>query len=373
MQKIFLKLCLFLGVIGLVSCSSNTYLEDEYTQGDVFIDEDVELSSESPSDLAKVFNLRVPNFNPLLVCRNKQCAPAEMASTRQYVFNALAHLVDNNSDQKALLCEANPQSHVCINPYLTVPAKIGVVPSYVYFDSVKIVDASLVKGMTAINLALQYNLSYNGQTPSVCKPDKSMLYVKDNKSIILNGEGFKCNMTSMGTTTVRVMFDIDYIDMDYGYIGGYFSIGLSGPAMGGGNGYGMIRLTKDAFPLNPVLMELSKENNNENINASIKENEKLEKSDETQNQDNKKEEINEEKKLEDNQEAEVKKEEKVDDVNAFEVGNDVTEALKQPKSETKKTEDLADNILSEDDGIYEDVYFDGEEEVNIEDLEEYIK
>ena len=71
--------------------------------------------------------------------------------------------------------------------------------------------------------------------------------------------------------------------------------------------------------------------------------------------------------------AEVKKEEKVDDVNAFEVGNDVTEALKQPKSETKKTEDLADNILSEDDGIYEDVYFDGEEEVNIEDLEEYIK
>ena len=184
--------------------------------------------------------------------------------SREYIFNSLAHLVDNNLDATALLCEANPQAHVCTNPYLTVPAKIGVTPAYVFFDGVKIVDASVVKGKTALNLALGYNLSYNGQTPTVCKPDTSMMYVKGNNDIVLNGNGFKCDMTSVGTTTIRVMFDIDYIDLDYGYIGGYYSIGLSGPANGGGSGYGLIRLPKDAHPLNPELMKSEEKDSNQN-------------------------------------------------------------------------------------------------------------
>lgn len=52
--------------------------------------------------------------------------------SREYIFNALAHIVDNNLDATALLCEANPQAHVCTNPYLTVPAKVGVTPAYVF-------------------------------------------------------------------------------------------------------------------------------------------------------------------------------------------------------------------------------------------------
>ncbi len=137
---------------------------------------------------------------------------------------------------------------------MTVPAKIGVTPAYVYFDGVKIIDASIKDGQTGLDLVLGYNLSYNGQTPTVCKPDKAMLYVKNNNKVVLNGNGFKCDMTSVGTTTIRALFSIDYIDLDYGYIGGYYSIGLSGPAYGGGTGYSLIRLKKDAHPLKPSLM-----------------------------------------------------------------------------------------------------------------------
>ena len=224
---------------------------------------DARFLAENPSEAARVYNKRVPPLNSLIVCRAKQCAPAELSMSREYIFNALAHIVDNNLDATALLCEANPQAHVCTNPYLTVPAKVGVTPAYVFFDGVKVVDASVVKGKTALNLALGYNLSYNGQTPTVCKPDTAMMYVKSNNDVVLNGNGFKCEMTSVGTTTIRVMFDIDYIDLDYGYIGGYYSIGLSGPANGGGSGYGLIRLPKDAHPLNPELM-----NQNEPENAA---------------------------------------------------------------------------------------------------------
>ena len=252
---------MLLGVWTLISCSSQTALDEGVSenqnsnlQADSY-NQPVERDwfAENPREAAKIYNKRIPPLNSLIVCRDKQCAPAELSMSKEYIYNSLAHLVDNNLDSTALLCEANPQAHVCINPYLTVPAKIGVTPAYVYFDGVKFVDASATKGRTAVNLALGYNLSYNGQTPTVCKPDEAMLYVKSNNDVALNGNGFKCEMTSVGTTTIRIMFAIDYIDLDYGYIGGYYSIGLSGPAHGGGSGYGLIRLIKDAHPLNPVL------------------------------------------------------------------------------------------------------------------------
>lgn len=252
----------FVGVLAIASCSGQTsvisddaYVYESSTQKTSSYNTEMETDwfAENPRAAATVYNKRIPPLNSLIVCRDKQCAPAELSMSKEYIYNSLAHLIDNNLDTTALLCEANAQAHVCINPYLTVPAKIGVTPAYVYFDGVKFVDASATKGKTALNLALGYNLSYNGQTPTVCKPDESMLYVKGNNDVVLNGNGFKCEMTSVGTTTIRIMFAVDYIDLDYGYIGGYYTIGLSGPANGGGSGYGMIRLTKDAHPLNPVL------------------------------------------------------------------------------------------------------------------------
>lgn len=275
-KKIFLELYLAAGVIALASCSNTsswwndgeyeytTEVNDSMFDGQYMSAADARFLAENPGEAARVYNKRVPPLNSLIVCRAKQCAPAELSMSREYIFNALAHIVDNNLDATALLCEANPQAHVCTNPYLTVPAKVGVTPAYVFFDGVKVVDASVVKGKTALNLALGYNLSYNGQTPTVCKPDTAMMYVKSNNDVVLNGNGFKCEMTSVGTTTIRVMFDIDYIDLDYGYIGGYYSIGLSGPANGGGSGYGLIRLPKDAHPLNPELMN---QNEPENVAA----------------------------------------------------------------------------------------------------------
>ena len=269
MRKVFLKSLVVVGLMSVVSSCNAPWMQgnagDEYVyEEDVTlnIDENVgkdayvesaPVFDETPTEAAQIYNKRVPPLNTVIVCRNKQCAPAELSMSKEYIFNSLAQLIDNNLDETALLCEANAQAHVCVNPYLTVPAKVGVTPAYVYFDGVKLVDGSSIKGKTALDLVLGYNLSYNGQTPTVCKPDKAMLYVKGNNDIVLNGNGFKCDMTSVGATTIRVMFSIDYIDVDYGYIGGYYSIGLSGPANGGGSGYGMIRLVKEVKSLKPVV------------------------------------------------------------------------------------------------------------------------
>ena len=108
-----------------------------------------------------------------------------------------------------------------------------------------------------MKLVLNYNVTYNGQSPD-CKPAKSLLYVKNTENIVLEDSGYMCGMTTIGQTMIKTLFVIDYIDLDYGYIGGFYSVGLSGPAYGGGTGYMIIRLPKDAYPLNPDLTAQAK-------------------------------------------------------------------------------------------------------------------
>lgn len=197
-------------------------------------------------------NLRLKSPNSVVVCRAKQCAPSKISMSSEYIFNSLSHLMGNNNREKALICEANPASHNCTENFITLPVRVGITPAYMYIDSVKIIDVNAVKGSPMLNLVLNYNITYNGQSPE-CRAANSMMYVKNSDNIVLEDGGYDCKMTTIGTTSVKTLFLIDYIDLDYGYIGGFYSIGLNGPATGGGTGYMLFRLTKDAYPLSPYL------------------------------------------------------------------------------------------------------------------------
>lgn len=200
-----------------------------------------------------VENTPLRQASSVVVCRAKQCAPAKLSMSNEYIYNSLLQLFENNNHSKALICQANPSSKTCLETYVTLPIKVGITPAYMYIDSVKISDVIINKGNNTLNLLLNYNVTYNGQTPD-CTPSQSILYVRNVNHILLEDNNYRCKMTSIGTTSIKTVFVIDYIDLDYGFIGGYYSIGLSGPAYGGGTGYMLMRLPKDAYPLKPVLM-----------------------------------------------------------------------------------------------------------------------
>ena len=200
-------------------------------------------------------SLRIPSS--VVVCRTKQCAPAKLSMSREYIYNSLLHLLDNNNRKKALICQADASTRACTETFISIPITVGMTPAYMYIDSVKITDVSIAKGNRSLKLVLNYNVTYNGQSPD-CKPAKSLLYVKNTENIVLEDSGYMCGMTTIGQTMIKTLFVIDYIDLDYGYIGGFYSVGLSGPAYGGGTGYMIIRLPKDAYPLNPDLTAQAK-------------------------------------------------------------------------------------------------------------------
>lgn len=188
----------------------------------------------------------------VVVCRDKQCAPAKLSMSKEYIYNSLTHLLDNNTHQRAQICAADSITHVCTEDYLTLPITVGVTPANMYIQDVEISDVSLALNRKSVDLLLNYGISYNAQIPT-CKPSKSLIYVKNTKNIVLEDAGYTCKMTTIGNTTIKTLFAIDYIDLDYGFIGGYYSIGLSGPAFGGRSGYMLMKLPKDAYPLAPNL------------------------------------------------------------------------------------------------------------------------
>ena len=218
-----------------------------------------------------VENARLRHPSSVIVCRAKQCAPSKLSMSREYIHNSLLHLFQNNSRKTAMVCEADPSTHACTENYIQLPATIGIVQGYIYIDSVKITDVSVGKGNTQLNLVLNYNISYNGQTPD-CIPAKTSIYVQSTSNILMEDPGYTCKMNAIGQTSIKTVFSIDYIDLDYGYVGGYYSIGLSGPTYGGATGYMMFRLPTDAYPLAPNL-RYKGNNNMSNAAASILEQE----------------------------------------------------------------------------------------------------
>ncbi len=204
--------------------------------------------------------LRAQEFQPqmtypssVVVCRSKQCAPAKLSMSKEYIYNSLTHLLEQNVHEKALVCQADPFTHVCTEDYVTLPITVGVTPANLYIDDVEMTDVSVGLSRRSIDLILNYGISYNGQTPT-CKPAKTLVYVKNTQNIVLEDAGYTCKMTTIGNTAIKTLFAIDYIDLDYGFIGGYYSIGLSGPAYGGRSGYMMFKFKNDAYPLSADLI-----------------------------------------------------------------------------------------------------------------------
>lgn len=239
------KLGMFsLACLSLIGCVTEVEIED-----DVFAPE---VALQQPT-------IKMPNS--IIVCRAKQCAPAKLSMSKEFVYNTLLHMFDSNARKKAPVCEADPHTHACTEEFISVPVTVGITPAYLYVDDVKITDVSISKKNTsAMDLVLNWNISYNGQTP-VCRPSKTLLYAKNIDNVIMEDNGYNCKMTTVGTSSVKTLFAIDYIDLDYGYIGGFYSIGLSGPAFGGGSGYMIIRLPND-ISMNPedFQFETKKEN-----------------------------------------------------------------------------------------------------------------
>ena len=177
---------------------------------------------------------------PMVICRNFGCTRLNDRITRSFLFNSLANMFMMNAHSRVYICEADPFSRDCLQSGISFPVRSGIANAMVKIPKATISQVSMSTGLSRATVGMTYEFLVNG-IDRVCEPTVMDIMVPVNSEAILSNREFACNMTSDGISSVSLIVSLDYIDLDYGILGGYYSLGMQGPTTGGGTGYALFK------------------------------------------------------------------------------------------------------------------------------------
>ena len=177
---------------------------------------------------------------PMVICRNFGCTKLNDRITRTFLFNSLANMFMMNSHSRVYICEADPFSRDCLQSGISFPVRSGIANALVKIPKATISQVNISTGLSKATVGMTYEFLVNGVS-RVCEPTVMDIVIPVNSQATLSNREFACNMTSDGLSNVSLLVSIDYIDLDYGILGGYYSLGMQGPTTGGGTGYALFK------------------------------------------------------------------------------------------------------------------------------------
>jgi hypothetical protein len=203
---------------------------------------------------------------PTVICRDFNCTRLNDRITRTFLFNSLSNMFMSNSHSRVFICEADPFSRSCLQTGIAFPVRAGVANAMVKIPKATISQVNLSPGLSRATVTMTYEFLING-IKHTCEPTIMDISVPNNSQATLMNREFACNLTSDGMTNVSLLLNVDYIDLDYGLIGAYYSLGLQGPSTGTAMGYAVF---KTEFTTNGAKFRASTYRNTENINNTMR-------------------------------------------------------------------------------------------------------
>ncbi len=177
---------------------------------------------------------------PMIICRNFGCTRLNDRITRTFLFNSLANMFMMNQHSRVYICEADPFSRDCLQSGISFPVRSGIANAMAKIPKATISQVHVSTGLSKATVGMTYDFLVNG-IDRRCEPTVMDIMVPINSQATLSNREFTCNMTSDGMSNVSLLVSIDYIDLDYGILGGYYSLGMQGPTTGGGTGYALFK------------------------------------------------------------------------------------------------------------------------------------
>lgn len=177
---------------------------------------------------------------PMIICRNFGCTRLNDRITRTFLFNSLANMFMMNTHSRLYICEADPFSRDCLQSGISFPVRSGIANALVKIPKATISQVNVSTGLSRATVSMTYDFLVNG-IERTCEPTTMDIVIPANSQATLSNREFTCNMTSDGLSNVSLLVNIDYIDLDYGILGGYYSLGMQGPTTGGGTGYALFK------------------------------------------------------------------------------------------------------------------------------------
>jgi hypothetical protein len=213
--------------------------ESEFMQRTEAIDYDANIDAAREMQEGAMPGVRFGD-RPAVVCRDFGCTRLNDRITRNFLFNSLAGMFMANSHSRMYVCEADPFSRSCLQSGISFPVRVGIANALVKIPKATITQVNLSPGMSKATIGMTYEFLVNGISVE-CAPALVDVVIPANSQATLATQEFSCNMTTDGLTNVSLLINVDYIDLDFGLIGGYYSLGLQGPTTGGGTGYALFK------------------------------------------------------------------------------------------------------------------------------------
>lgn len=173
---------------------------------------------------------------PTVICRDFNCTRLNNRITRTFLFNSLSNMFLTNMHSRLYICEADPFSRSCLQSGISFPVRAGIANALVKIPKATISQVNLSTGLSRATATMTYEFLING-VKHTCEPTVMDISVPNNSQATLINREFACNLTSDGMSNISLLLSVDYIDLDYGLIGAYYSLGLQGPTIGGATGY----------------------------------------------------------------------------------------------------------------------------------------
>lgn len=177
---------------------------------------------------------------PMIICRNFSCTRLNDRITRNFLFNQLSSLFMMNGYSRMYICEADPFSRDCLQSGISFPVRSGIANAIIKIPKVSISQINLSTGLSRASVGMTYTMLVNG-IDRRCEQTVMDIVIPNNSQATLSNREFACNMTSDGDSSLSLLINLDYIDLDYGILGGYYSIGSQGSTYGGGTGYALFK------------------------------------------------------------------------------------------------------------------------------------
>ena len=204
---------------------------------------------------------------PTVICRDFNCTQLNDDMSRTFLFNSLSNMFLTNAHSRLYLCEADPFSRSCLQSGISFPVRSGIANALIKIPKATISQVSLSAGLSRATVSMNYEFLVNGMQRD-CEPTVMDISVPNASQATLINREFGCALTSDGESNVSLLLNVDYIDLDYGLIGGYYSIGMQGPTTGSGSGY---LIFKTEFTTNGSKFRAAKyNNNNDSVNRDLK-------------------------------------------------------------------------------------------------------
>ncbi len=213
--------------------------ESEFMQRDDDFDYDQNIIDAREAELAMNPGVMFAE-RPMVVCRNFGCTRLNDKITRTFLFNSLINMFMMNAHSRIYICEADPFSRDCLQSGISFPVRAGIANALVKIPKATISQVNVSTGLSRATVNMTYEMLVNGIS-RICEPTIMDIVIPNNSAATLSNREFTCNMTSDGFSNVSLLVNLDYIDLDYGILGGYYSLGTQGPTSGGGMGYALFK------------------------------------------------------------------------------------------------------------------------------------